>query len=217
MNAILLHHAALPSTLPTLSLRLRDATRDASRVAERCRFLRRLLRGDLPLRDYAAWLAALLRVYTALEDGLARHRGHPALAGFPWPELARRHALARDLAALLGPDGSSTLGHARSADAYVLRLAHAGPLTLLAHAYVRYLGDLTGGQILGEAVARLAPDAASFYAFDDLDAPVHERHQLRARLDALDLAPHDEDLVVGEALAAFELSTALLIAADTDA
>jgi heme oxygenase len=207
-------NTSLPSTVPTLSLRLRDATREAHRAAERCRFLRRLLRGDLPTRDYAAYLAALLRVYTALEEGLVRHAGHPALARFPWPALRRDEALTCDLAALAGPDWRELVERDRSAGAYAARLSLAGPLTLLAHAYVRYLGDLSGGQILREAVARIAPDALAFYTFDRLAEPEQERHLFRARLDQLSLSPRDEALVVAEAVVAFELNTALLVAAD---
>lgn len=211
----MLHSVTLPSTLPTLSVDLRDATREAHRAAERCRFLRRLLRGDLPASNYAAYLAALLRVYTALEAGLGRHRGHPALARFPWPALRRGDALARDLAALLGPDASVHVERDRSATAYVARLAGADPLRLLAHAYVRYLGDLSGGLLLREHVARFAPDAVAFYTFDGLD-PAQERFVFRARLDELALGPRDAAVVVDEAVVAFEMNTALLVAADAD-
>jgi heme oxygenase len=211
----MLHSVSLPSTVPTLSVGLRDATREAHRAAERCRFLRRLLRGDLPTRNYAAYLAALLRVYTALEAGLAGHHGHPALARFPWPALRRSDALVHDLAALLGPDWPMHVERDRSASAYVARLTAADPLRLLAHAYVRYLGDLSGGQLLREHVARFAPDAVGFYTFDGLD-PAQERFVFRARLDELELGPREEAAVVAEAVVAFEMNTALLVAADTD-
>lgn len=204
----------LPSTLPTLSLRLRDETRVVHRNAERGRFLRRLLRGDLPGAVYVAWLAALTRVYTTLEAGLDLQRAHPALAPFPWQGLRRGEALTRDLAALAGPDWLEHVARDRLADAYVEHLTGAGPLTLLAHAYVRYLDDLSGGQILRDAVARFAPDAVAFYTFDRLAGPVQERHLFRTRIDALDLSPRDEAFVVAEAVAAVALNTALLAAVD---
>lgn len=207
---------AVPEAASTLSVRLRDATREAHRAAERCRFVRRLLRGDLQVREYAGYLAALLRVYAALEEGLVRHAGHPALDRFPWPALRRGEALAADLAALVGPDWRTLVERDRSAGAYVARLSLAGPLMLLAHAYVRYLGDLSGGQILRGAVARFAPDALAFYTFDPLE-PAQERPLFRARIDQLALSPRDEALIVAEAVVAFELNTALLLAADGEA
>ena len=60
----------------------------------------------------------------------------------------------------------------QAAQAYVQRLQALGreqPLLLAAHAYVRYLGDLNGGQMLSARVARqlqLAPgQGLAFYDF----------------------------------------------------
>ena len=45
---------------------------------------------------------------------------------------------------------------------------------LIAHAYVRYLGDLSGGRIVGRILARspgLGPEALSFYDFPGIADP----------------------------------------------
>jgi heme oxygenase len=204
--------AALQPPPAPLSLRLREATAAAHRAAERSRFLRRLLRGELERPHYAGYLAGLRRVYATLEDGLARHAGHPALAGFPWDALARRQALARDLAALCGPTWPQAVARDRHADAYVAALAAAAPHELLAHAYVRYLGDLSGGQMLRAAVARFAPEALAFYEFPALPEVPRARDEFRARLDARALTEAEAAEVVAEACAAFAANTALLAA-----
>ena len=95
---------------------------------------------------------------------------------------------------------------------YVARLDHLSrtrPPLLAAHAYVRYMGDLSGGQILREVVRRglrLTDGAGTaFYTFaGDADAEAIKR-AFRAALDAL---PVDDDLaqdIVAEARDSFAL------------
>lgn len=204
---------ALPSTVPPLSVRLREETREAHRAAERSLFLRRLLRGELTREAYAGYLAALTRVYAALEAGLRRHCELPELAPLHWPALWRGEALAHDLAALLGPEWRAAVSRDMAAETYVARLtalAAREPWLLVAHAYTRYLGDLSGGQILRGAVARLAPEAVAFYDFPQLADVELARRSFRARLDALPLGPRAESEVVAEARVAFALNAELL-------
>lgn len=211
MNAAESAHT-LPSTVPTLSTRLREGTREAHRAVERCRFVRNLLRGDLTQATYARYLAALHRLYAGLEAGLEVHREHPCVAPMVWPALWRAAAVAADLEALLGPAWAEHVAQDRLADPYVDRLAALtaeDPPLLVAHAYTRYLGDLSGGQVLAGAVARFAPDAVALYAFPGLDV-TEARHGFRARLDALPLGSLAEAAVVAEAGRAFALLTGLM-------
>lgn len=204
---------SLPSTTHSLSSRLRAETREAHRAAERSPLLRRLLRHELTREAYASFLAALARVYGALEEGLRRHRELPALAPLVWPALWRSDALARDLEALLGAGWGARIDEDRAADGYVERLewlADEEPVLLAAHAYTRYLGDLSGGQILRGAAAAVAPEALAFYAFPQLGDLDAARASFRARLDALPLSPRVEGALVAEAREAFALSAALM-------
>jgi heme oxygenase len=101
--------------------------------------------------------------------------------------------------------------------AYVARLqalqaapaAEAAP-SLVAHAYVRYLGDLHGGQVLQRLVARLyalpAGDSAPgtrFYDFGDTPQVLLLRQQLRRALGSLPFDAVQQDATVEEALWAF--------------
>lgn len=202
---------AVHTPTPTLSARLRDETREAHRAAERGRLVRDLVRGDLDRDRYAGLLAALYRVHLALEAGLEAHRRHPCVAPLHWPALARSPALARDLAALAGPGWQGRVVVDAAADAYVARLVALGreaPPLLLAHAYVLYLGDLSGGQILRACVARFAPEALARFDFPGLDVSA-ARLEFRERLDAAPLGPPLVTAVIAEAGRAFELHAGL--------
>lgn len=136
-----------------------------------------LLRGRMDRAPYAALLRNLLAIYGALEPALERHRAHPALAPLDLAVLARLPSLHEDLVALAEPtDATAALRPASLR--YVARLRELDadrPELLLAHAYVRYLGDLSGGQLLRGIVARspgLAQRAGTaFYEFGDAPAP----------------------------------------------
>ena len=77
----------------------------------------------------------------------------------------------------------------------------------MAHAYVRYLGDLSGGQMMGRSVAKTyeAGEAGTnFYNFRDVADVNGRKNAYRAALTALPLTPKEQDEVVGEAIAGFD-------------
>lgn len=201
-----------PSAAPTgLALRLREATADAHTAAERTAFVRHLFKGTLPRDGYVAFIRALYPVYEALEAAMASATADPAVGMAYDPTLNRTAALARDLAWFAGPDWAS-LPVAAPAAAYARHLrdlATRAPAGLTAHAYVRYLGDLSGGQLMGKRVATRydAGDAGTnFYSFPgigDIDA---RKHQYRGMLAALPLDAAQQDLVVQEAITGFDFA-----------
>jgi heme oxygenase len=157
-------------------------------------------------------LRALHAIYSALEAGLDRHPTHPLLQPVRLAGVARRNALATDLAALHGVHWRTELPLVREAARYarrVERLARWQPALLAAHAYVRYLGDLHGGQVLRGLVARrfgLEGEAGtSFYGFGsqaDTRALVEAFRQGLAEIGHR--APANVDTLVREAQRAFE-------------
>ena len=189
-----------------LADRLRRETDSLHRAAERAPFIAALLAGRLTRPAYAAMLLDLRDLYGALEPALARHAEHPAIAPFSFPALARREALAADVASL---DSATSLASPRpAAGLYVARLqaldAAGDGQHLLAHAYVRYLGDLSGGQLLSGAVvgsADLGGVGTAFYAFGDRAATASLARAFRTGLD--EALVDDPDHVVAEAQQAF--------------
>ena len=184
----------------SLTARLREGTRDLHTVAERAGLMPMLLRGELPLPRYVALLHQLAALYTALEAGLQR-------AGAPVVDaaLARSAALRADLAHLAPAGGAALVA---PTTAYVLHLQALPGVLLAAHAYVRYLGDLAGGQVLRRIVGRaygLEVDGLRFYDFGSDAAALGQG--LRAALDAVPAEHHDR--IVAEAQAAFRRHVAL--------
>jgi heme oxygenase len=205
---------------PGLAARLRDGTREAHRAAERGAFVRAFLRARRPDGDttdptldhatYRAYLDALWSVYAALEAGLERHREHPVAGPLALPHLYRAPAIAADLHALFAahPGDQPPVPAARAYAAHLRELADRDPALLVAHAYTRYLGDLSGGQILRGAAARilgLTPDGPglAFYDFPQIPDLNACKADLRARLDELPLAPRESAALVAEARDAF--------------
>ncbi len=205
---------------PTVPLTRSEALRAGSRAehesAESSTFVADLLAGRASAAQYVAYLRRLRIVYAALEAAVHDHRDHPALAGAHDPALHRGEALDADLVHWSG--GASPDVRSPAADAYRERLAQvrSTPHLLLAHHYTRYLGDLSGGQVLARAVRRGFPDrrlergGLDFYAFDALDRPVPWKRAYRAHLDALALTPQEDLALVAEVRRAFGLNHDLL-------
>jgi len=204
----------------TLSARLRQETKQAHTRAERSGLMRNMLTGKLEPRHYTALLANLHPVYRALESELDRHAADPMVAPIHHASLVRLPALERDLIALAGPGWSADFPSTGAAQSYVTRihLAAEEPALLVAHAYTRYLGDLSGGQILKRIVLGLlgekGPGAVAFYEFPEISDPSAFKHRYRDALDALPMDSVLADRVVAEALVAFELNAQLFEALD---
>lgn len=217
-----LARAQTPAPEPLgLAAALREGTRAAHRDAERGDFVHVLIRGQLPRDSYLDYLRGLLAIYTALESGLQRRADHPLVGPFLRPELLRAAALARDLAHLAAaPAPPPPAAHTYAE--HLHELAEHRPSLLIAHVYTRYLGDLSGGQLLRRGAARtlglpperseLATPGLEFYEFPqipDLDA---YKRDFRSSLDQLPLAPDQAAAIVHEARRAFTDTAALFAA-----
>jgi heme oxygenase (biliverdin-producing, ferredoxin) len=196
---------------PGLAARLRSATRDAHTRAESSRFIQQLAAGDVTRPAYTAFLRSLLAIYTTLETALGRWAAHPAVAPVFFPELNRRAALESDLEAWDGAAWRTRQMDSPATEAYTGRLAtlaNTAPDLLVAHAYVRYLGDLSGGQLLGPRVAHAlgaGGRGAGFYAFPGIENIEAFKRRYRAGLDAIPLEEGRGDRIVAEASAAFTM------------
>lgn len=183
--------------------------------AERTGVIRDMLRGEASRSGYAMLLRNLTPAYRALEDGLALHAATPGLAELAQYNFDRAGALEADLAALAGSDWATDIALLPEGEAYAARIADAakgdGSL-LIAHAYTRYLGDLSGGQILQRLLGKslgLTPAQLSFYdlpRFDDLAAL---KSGYRLALDRAGAMATNADAVIAEGNVAFTLNIAL--------
>ena len=201
--------------MPSLAQRLKAETKALHTAAERSRFMAVLLRGQMGRAPYCAMLRNLHAIYAALEPALARRALHPVIAPIFLPGLGRTDALADDLLVLHGADWARAFELRPSGVHYVQHLhaiAAAQPERLLAHAYVRYLGDLSGGQMLRRIVVaslHLSPAhgagcGTAFYDFGDAASTQALTLALRAGLDRVAIDEAGADAIVAEARLAFE-------------
>jgi heme oxygenase (biliverdin-producing, ferredoxin) len=200
----------------TLSGRLRVETQALHREAERTGIMVPLLRGRLPTPEYVRLLESLLVVYETMEAGLEEHAHHPALAPLRMPELYRTPALREDIRVL--GEGARPSPLPPAATRYRERLqglARTAPHLLGAHAWVRYMGDLSGGRMVGVVVARglglegPGSPGTRFYRFpDEVDATLW-KERFRGALDTLPLDAEESGALVEEARHAFRLHVEL--------
>lgn len=196
-----------------LSQALRTRTAGAHERAEESRFVTDLMQGNSCAGAFAALVMQHLAIYRAMEEVLhAHYTDDPVVGPFIDPALDRVAALEADLAAVTRrgrPAGigdlDSTPRPATIAYAEMLRTEHTAEMMLANH-YVRYLGDLSGGQAVARLVSRhydIGADCLGFYAFDDIDSPKTYKDAYRARLDALSLTTTQRERLLDEAERSF--------------
>jgi heme oxygenase len=199
-----------------LSMRLREGTKQSHTLSENTAFMKCFLKGIVEREPFRKLTADLYYLYTALEAEMLRHRDHPVVGMMYFPELERQAKLADDLDYYYGSNWQEVIAPSPEGAKYVARLreiANENPALLVAHAYVRYMGDLSGGQSLRNIV-RSALDlpedrGTGLHEFDAFPT-VAERRAFKLRYrDALDALPVDEataQAIVDEANLAFQLN-----------
>jgi heme oxygenase len=200
------------------SVRLRTATRVQHEQAEESGFMSALIGGELPLEGYGALVGQLWHVYSALEDVALELTEHPVVGPFIANELLRLPALEADLSHLLGPDWRAVVPATPAAADYAARIRRVGtewPEGYVAHHYTRYLGDLSGGQILRRRLQQsydLVDAGLTFFVFEEIAKPKLFKDRYRDLLDRIDLDTAGQNRVIEEARLAFELNTAVFAA-----
>ena len=191
---------------------LRERTRSLHVQAERSGIVHEILQGRVSRNGYALFLRNLLPAYEELERGLERHSEAPAVRALARPAVYRAPALRSDLAALCGLQWTASLPLLPAGARYARRVADAAAgdgARLIAHAYVRYLGDLNGGRALSRLLARfpgLEPAVLSFYRFPDIADLEGFKAAYRGDLDRAALEIADLAAVIEEAAVAFGLN-----------
>ena len=194
---------------------MQEATRALHDRAERTGIVAELIAGRASKTGYLMMLRNLLPAYEALEAGLMTHAEEPGIAAIARPEVFRAESIRRDLRALHGRRFELELPVLNDGTRYAERIrdtaSHRPPCVLAAHAYTRYLGDLSGGRILARRLERtlgIDREGLRFFEF-----PTDDMHGLRRGYrDAIGRIVVDEEMrevVVEEARVAFRLNIAL--------
>ena len=117
---------------------LRTVTKDIHDAAEQTAFSQMLIRGDFTKSEWAAFLYNQLEAYEAIESrGLITQK-----------ELLRVPKIEQDLE-MLGAEPAAVVNSTWRYASYIKTLPEEA---LWAHIYVRYLGDLYGGQMIKRAI-----------------------------------------------------------------
>jgi heme oxygenase len=200
----------------TLSLLLREGTRSEHQQAESEGFVSRLMAGGLDVAAYADLAAQQLVIYTALEEASSAVRDDARGASLVFDELTRVPAIERDLTHLYGASWATEIRILPATTSYAARLREVGGSLphYAAHAYTRYLGDLSGGQIIQRMMQRhygMGAAGLEFYDFPEIPKAKPFKDLYRERLDGLALTPDEVDLAVAEAQEAFRLNRAVFV------
>lgn len=196
-----------------LSVRMREGSMAEHRDAENSTFMAALLDLKVNPAGYAEYLARMLRVYQALEVTGRSLADHPVAGLLVDSALDRVAALKADLA--FWSRGQEPKGTSPATDAYEARILHTlgEPELYVAHHYTRYLGDLSGGQVIGKKLAReygLANgQGTQFYAFPQISKPKVYKDRYRATLNTLPVNEDQADAIVDEVRLVFNLNGAL--------
>lgn len=199
-----------------LASQLREGTKHSHTMAENTAYMKCFLKGIVEREPFRKLIANLYFVYSTLEEELLRHRNHPVVSLIYFPELNRKASLEKDLAFYYGDNWQEEIAPSEAGKIYVARIKEVSdsePELLVAHSYVRYMGDLSGGQALKNIVRSalsLPPDrGTNFHQFDAFPS-VEARRAFKGRYrDALNSLPVDDELIkkiVAEANYAFALN-----------
>lgn len=168
---------------------LKDLTHEQHRRAETRPFVKILFSGHVDPKLYATYLKNQHPMYEILEV-CAMSLG--LLNDFP--EIRRAPAIWSDFIELWGADNEEqpkmcpvTMEYVK----YILSIKDQ-PEKLMAHIYVRHMGDLSGGQM----IAKRIPGAGKYYQFGD--NPDAIKDAIRTKLD---------DSLADEAKVCFEFAT----------
>lgn len=203
--------------MESFSTLLRTASREQHEEVRGSTFISDLLGHRLGVDAFARYTEQLWFVYGALESGARQLAADPVVGPFVRPELFRMTALERDLEYLRGPGWRTTADALPATLEYADRITacvRTWPAGYIAHHYTRYLGDLSGGQIIRDTAEKTwgfpkRGDGVRFYVFEEIPNPAAFKRTY-ARL--LDTVPGDElerQRIVAECKRAYGLNNGM--------
>ncbi len=152
---------------------LKDLTHEQHRRAETRPFVKVLFSGNVNPKLYATYLKNQHPMYEILEVCAMPHQLFHGL-----PEIRRAPAILADFQELWGDDSAKPRMCPVVDDycKYILSIKD-DPKKLMAHIYVRHMGDLSGGQM----IAKRVPGSGRYYQFGDNPDAIKEA--IRSKLD----------------------------------
>jgi len=203
-------------TVIPFSQALRERTWSGHDESEGAGFMSDLMSGRGTREDYIALVAQHYFVYEALETAGAAFADDAVAAPFLSDQLTRLPALEADLGFLLGEGWRDAIAPLPTTVRYVDRIrgivARRWAGGFVAHHYTRYLGDLSGGQVIRRIMQRqfgFETNGVGFYLFDQIASPKQFKETYRDQLDAVSWDETERERVIDEVLTAYRLNTEL--------
>lgn len=212
--------APAASERPPFSKVIREGSWGDHSDSEGATFMEDIMRGRGTREDYVALVEQHYFMYEALEAATARHAGDPRFSAFHQAELERMATLERDLEFLIGPDWRDRIEAVPATQEYAERIrevdAEGWIAGVIAHHYTRYLGDLSGGQMIARRVSKqhgLEQAGVEFYDFAALGDLSAFKDRYRSELDRLGESLSDEERsrVLDEVRASYHFNTRVFI------
>jgi heme oxygenase len=205
------------SVVLPFSQALRERTRGGHSASEGANFMDDLMTGKGSRDDYISLVAQHYFIYAALEAAAEKMKDDADAAAFITPQLTRLPALEADLLFLLGDDWRSVIAPLPTTTRYVERIETVAATWsggFIAHHYTRYLGDLSGGQIIRTLMQRqfgFETNGVGFYLFDQIAKPKEFKDVYRAQLDAVTWSDDERERVIDEVMVAYRFNTELFV------
>ncbi|GHD81514.1 heme oxygenase [Salinibacterium amurskyense] len=197
---------------------LRERTWSSHGDSEGADFMKDLMTGKGTRDDYIALVAQHYFIYEAIEAAAEQFSTDPVAAPFITSQLTRLPAIEADLEFLIGANWRDQITALPTAAAYAARVREIAAQNwaggFIAHHYTRYLGDLSGGQIIRTIMQRqfgFETNGVGFYLFDEIAKPKEFKNTYRDQLDAVEWDDAERDRVIEEVLAAYQFNTDLFI------
>lgn len=197
-----------------LAAQLREGTSKSHSMAENVSFVKSFLSGIVDKNSYRKLIANLYFIYSTLEEEIEKHKDNKFIKPIYFQELNRQKNLEQDLEHYYGSNWKSLVSISEATQSYIDRIrtvSEQKPELLISHAYTRYLGDLSGGQLLKKIAQRAlniteGQPGLSFYEFDKISDEQAFKQQYKNALDSLELDAPSVDQIVAEANISFTMN-----------
>jgi len=137
---------------------LKDATWDKHREIEKLPLIAVMFDGKFTQEMYLHYLYELKHIYKHIEEHSTKHHITEDM-----PDLNRYPSICKDIDELGGYSDRPLMPATVEYISHLENLSNTNPKMLMAHIYVRHMGDLFGGKLM----AKVVPGSGAMYQFTD--------------------------------------------------
>lgn len=189
---------------------LREQTKELHLAAEQTEFMKQMFIGGLPLSKYLEYLMSLEKIYSVLEYEIRDSIDSDIILSVFDTRLERSALISKDIKAIARKHvlKRSTIDIINE---YVKYIKSSNEVELLAHHYIRYLGDLSGGQMISKLLQRsysFSDNQTLFYKFD-LDAKQY-REEYKTRLNDIVVSDESANIFINAVNNIYKITIRLL-------